>query len=789
MPSRRLLSSSLLITTFVCLLLAATPPRRAAAAAPGVLAPAAAAPGVLTRAALLRLRIGVVAYGIYRLTPADLQQAGVDPAAIDPRSFVMSSQGQLIAIRVVGEADGRFDASDAIEFFGEKFRGDEQDEKYTDERVYWLDGGGSVVGAPSAARIADVDATPTGALTPPGDYPAVLRAEENNQWYTLYRLDPPSKDTWFWDQLRPVSTDGTTRNFPGTVPYPASGAPATLWIDQNARAAANHRTELSLNGVKLGEAAWWGVDRSFASFTVPSGLLNHGVNTVSDHAVLVPPAQADWIYFNYWELHYRRLFRAWQGRLDFRAETPGRHEYLIDGWDTTPVAVWDISTPGQPRRLTGTTVAAATQGQALRFGVVDTPGSRYWLQTEATLGHPASLRQPSQETQTGLRNPDSGYDVVIITSTELRPAAERLARFDRQRGYRVLVADFADVVDEFNDGIYHPRAVPTMLAWAQMHWPDPKPRYLTLFGDGHWNFKGYNPSLYPPQPQHIPPYLAWIDPTQGEVPADAWYGDLNGDRLPELAVGRIAVNTLDEADAVLAKIESYDENALPNNASAPSYLTSPWQQNAIFVADNEDDAGDFPGLSDTIIDDYLPPWFTATRIYLNRTVPNAAAARTAIRSAIDEGAILLQYAGHGNPPRWANELIWTLADVSSLQNGGRLPVVMTFNCLDGYFAHPQPQLFSLAETMQRQPNGGSVAAISPSSLGFTAEQHEYRQLLMQAIFRDGIHTLGDALLKTQRDYYARMGPHYLIDTMMLYGDPTLHLPLAEQRLYLPWEQR
>lgn len=753
MPIRRLIAAVLMVALLSCLLAALFIPRPASANVP------------------IRLRIGVVADDLYRLAPADFLAAGIDPAAIDPRSFSMSSQGLPVAIRVLGETDGRFDAGDAIEFFGQRFRGDEQDEKYTDERVYWLEA--ADIGSGNAPRIAEVSASPIGNLPPPLHFSASVRAEHNQYWYTLYTTNPSSKDTWFWEQLRPTTADGLTRTFTVTVPFPTPGIGANVWIDQNARAAVQHRTGFELNGASLGVATWSGVARSHISLPIPRDLLVHGANTLSEHALLVPPALIDWIYFNYLEVHYRRLFRAWQGHLDFTAETDGPAEYLTDGWEAAPITVWDISVPALPRRLTGASVSAGDVGQSLRFRAEDgVAGNRYWLQTEASFAHPASLRL---RPPTGLRNPASGYDVIIVTSTELRPGAERLAAFDRQRGHQVLVVDFLDVVDEFNYGIYHPRAVPAMLAWAQTHWPDPKPRYLTLFGDGHWNFKSFNPTLYPPQPQHIPPYLAWVDPAQGEVPADPWYGDWNGDRLPDLAVGRIAVNTMDEAGAVLHKLESYDES--DSDAS--------WQQNAIFIADNEDLAGDFPTLSDAIIRDYLPPWFGARRIYLQHTVASAGEARAAIIQATNEGALMLQYSGHGSPPRWAHEQIWSLADLPSLQNGARLPVIMTFNCLDGYFAHPQPDNFSLAETMQRLPNGGSVAAISPSGLGFTYDQDRYRRLLMQTIFHDGVHTLGDALLRTQQQYFARTGPHYLIDTMMLYGDPTFKIPLTAQRVYLP----
>ena len=124
------------------------------------------------QAASVRVRIGVTADGIVQLAPSDLATAGVDPATVDPRTFALSSMDQPVAIRVTGEVDGRFDGADLLTFFGQKFRGTEFQEKYTDERVYWLDIGGT-----AGLRIADVDATPRGDLTPPQDVAATVHAE------------------------------------------------------------------------------------------------------------------------------------------------------------------------------------------------------------------------------------------------------------------------------------------------------------------------------------------------------------------------------------------------------------------------------------------------------------------------------------------------------------------------------------------------------------------------------------------------------------------------------------
>ena len=94
--------------------------------------------------------------------------------------------------------------------------------------------------------------------------------------------------------------------------------------------------------------------------------------------------------------------------------------------------------------------------------------------------------------------------------------------------------------------------------------------------------------VYPGGPNHIPPYLACEDIWQGEVPVDARFGDLNDDKLPDIAVGRIAVDTVEEAAIVVDKILAYDETTrawLGGSAGPSSSRTTP------------DLAGDFPTVS------------------------------------------------------------------------------------------------------------------------------------------------------------------------------------------------
>ncbi|MCU0500808.1 MAG: C25 family cysteine peptidase [Anaerolineae bacterium] len=759
-----------------------------------------------------RVRIGVTIDGIVRVTPSHLTAVGIDVVTIDPRTFALSSLGQPVAMRVSGEADGRFDPGDAILFFGQRFRGPEMDQKYTAERVYWLDIGGT-----AGPRISDVDATPQGNLTPPADFATTVRAEQSNVWWTLHCLCLDTQDTWFWDRLQPIGAGaGVTRTFPYTVPNPAPGLPATLRLEEISRSEVpGHITTIGLNSALLSTETWNWKQRKVFTVTVPAGLMIDGINTVTVGALNQPATAAaaastavelpialpedDWlattagdplralrvagatlddIYVNYWEVDYRRLFQAWQGQLDFSAEAAGPQEFLTHGWSTAATAVWDISNPLQPKSLTGAQSEAG--GSSLRFRADAAQGARFWLQQEASLKPPASLRL---RPPTGLRAPTGGADAVIVTHTDLRPAAELLAEWHRGHGRRALVVDFQDVVDEFNEGIYHPKAVPAMLAWAQTHWVLPAPHYLTLFGDGHWNFKGNNPARYYAGPIMIPPYLAWADPWQGEVPSDTLYGDINGDKLPEIAVGRISVGRLDEAITVVNKIKAYDDGLRRTS----------WQKRAIFVADRDDpSAGDFPAVSDDVIQNNTPSDLQVQRIYLGQNGLDAVSTRAAISSAINTGAFMVQYTGHGAVPRWSRESIWHTTDVAGLTNTTQLPIVMTFNCLDGYFVQPSdPATFSdtldaMAEVMQRKAGGGSVAAISPSGLGLTDDQLAFRKILLDVMFKDNVREIGEALRVAKNVYHAKNGPDYPIATEMLFGDPATRLPQQVIRtMYLP----
>jgi fibronectin type 3 domain-containing protein len=80
-------------------------------------------------------RVGVKNTGVYRLSqPYLIGGSGVAPglSGADPRTFKLMGGGVEVPIRVVGEADGSFDAGDFVEFFGQAMTGEPDVTSYID---------------------------------------------------------------------------------------------------------------------------------------------------------------------------------------------------------------------------------------------------------------------------------------------------------------------------------------------------------------------------------------------------------------------------------------------------------------------------------------------------------------------------------------------------------------------------------------------------------------------------------------------------------------------------------
>jgi hypothetical protein len=362
------------------------------------------------------------------------------------------------------------------------------------------------------------------------------------------------------------------------------------------------------------------------------------------------------------------------------------------------------------------------------------------------IAKPAQLiaNQPSQ-----WHSPQAGSQVVVIAHSSLADAIAPLADLRRQQGRTVSVVLTDDIYDEFSFGEHDPQAIRDFLQTAAQNWTA-KPQYLLLAGDASVdprNFLGFGDFDFVP--------TRIIPTTQLMTASDDWFSDFGNTGLPELATGRLPVRTADDARTVVSKIMGYETG---NDAGA-------WTSQALLVADRNDNA-DFTKDTQKIAA-LLPSSMQATEIFATNLDPGTA--RAEVQTALNAGELLVNYLGHGSVEVWSGDNLLNDDSAAALTNAPRLPVFLTFDCLNGFFHDVYTQ--SLTEALLLNGQGGAVAVVASSALTEASPQAQLDRSLVQAVFQNGGATLGDALVQAKASIKAKD----VRRTYLLFGDPLLRL--------------
>jgi hypothetical protein len=233
---------------------------------------------------------------------------------------------------------------------------------------------------------------------------------------------------------------------------------------------------------------------------------------------------------------------------------------------------------------------------------------------------------------------------------------------------------------------------------------------------------------------------------------------VNGDDLlPDLAIGRLPATTVEQAQAMVGKILDWENqgNTLEGRVA--------------LVADNPDLAGNFEANLRDIDSSFLGGRDT-TSILLG-PIGSRDVARARILDAFNQGLSLISYVGHGGGAVWAGENILNSWDAASLQAQPRQPLMLTMNCLNGYFITPYYE--SLAEAFLKAEGRGTIAAFSPSGLSLDGPAHLFHRAVMQEVTSGQHQRLGEALLAAQKDYATTGAMPELLSVYHLFGDPAM----------------
>ena len=717
-------------------------------------------------------RIAITADGLYRLSHEGLTAAGVPVTGTVPSAYHLLWRGQEVALHEVGTGDGTFDPGDALLFFAEKFHGSTQDEKYTDENVYWL----TVDAAASGLRMDSRVVAPDGTGEPLVWYTATAHAEEDSRYWSRESMTPGTDETWFWGySITAISPD--TRTYPISLTAPASGTyTASLAMEFASRLPNDHRIRFALNGTLVGETTWTGQVGWVARLPVSSSLIQDGANLV-DVTVLTDTGLQQ-VHVNWLDVAYRRRLAAEDDVLLLASPLSGTSMMTLTGFSTATIHLYDITHPLTATRLLSAT--AFISGTAHALALKDGPPAEatYLAVAESAVIAPSaiSVYHPPDD----LISPTVGADEIIIAPAEFFTAVQPLVDLRGAQGLRVRLVDVEDVYALFNGGIFHPEAIRAFVAHAHGNWPTSPPSYLLLVGDGHFNFKGHNPADYgEPPPVWIPPYLAFSDPYVGEVAIDSRYGDVDLDGTPEVMVGRIPAASVDEAVEAVSKIVEYEVGA-----------PAAWHHRVLLVADDYDPGRDldFKLVLEGLARDFLGGDVETRTLYLDDYGGPTSDAKWDLINFWSTGMVMVTYAGHGAVDRWDTYLL-TRLNVSKFEADHGLPFVLSLDCLDGYWMYPPPQdplpmedkTRSLAEWLLMMPERGAVAIFAPAGEGTLGVEETMARAMFQALFEEGTVRLGE-LTRVGRQ---AISWSYQSRIYTLFGDPAMQLAIGRRQVYLP----
>ena len=712
-------------------------------------------------------KIAVREEGMHQITYDQLQTAGLPVTTLDPDTLQMFHLGAEIAIQVLNAVPGALNPGDTIIFYGQGV-----DSKYTWENIYWL-----TFGSATGMRIQDEDGSPTGTQSVES-YAERLWVEEN-LYYIPYAPGEDDLERYFGKFIYNISPSYRVITQAFTLDQVGDGSGklkmALLGYASNLSIILDHQADIKIkdagdNIVFSDSVSWDGISWEYAEFDLPPGTLSDGLYSLE----ITSPLPNDTFYLDWFEITYARNLTAKSDLLQFDFEEIGEWDFSIEGFSSDNVLLFDVSNPTQVRAINGAEVNFDDPDYSILFNREVTDTKSFWAGTDDNF-LPVTQADILQDTPSDWATTTNGADYIVISHSDFWTQASQLAAFRNGQGLRTVLVNVQDLYDEFAHGIVSPHGIKAFLAYAYQNWQAPAPSFVVLVGDGHFdpkNYQGFGRKNF------IPPFLAHVDPNLGETAADNRYVSILGaDFYPEMMLGRLAVNTPAEAQAFVNKIIAYEETPIQGE----------WQQQVLAVADSYESGWVFPNISDNLINCCLPSTYEPERVYLGVTHPDVSSARSAIIAGINAGKFLVNYNGHAASSVWGSyipklyeEFMLYNSNISSLTNTDKYPVVLSMSCWDGYYIYPNPvgnKHDALAEVFTKTANKGAVAQWSNTGLSIARGLEYLNQGFYNAIFRDGLTTVGQATSAGKFFLWTSGANLELMETYLLFGDPATNMML------------
>ena len=771
-------------------------------------------------------KVGVTKDGVYKIDKVLLKSLGVNVSAIDPRNIrVYGNGGKLIseknsdyrpddlienAIEVVGENDGVFDNSDYILFYGQttdrwkkttgsKMPFDHQIHYFSDSSFYYIT---ADLGLGKRITQQNSNSNTPNSITNSQDFVGYHEDNDINvvksgreffgekfDLNTSYSFSFPIPDAVIGDSVYVKSKVLSRSNANST--YVTTFNSGTFSVSCNPTNILSFLADVGNTG------------EGFVGGLLNSNFLSVTVSKISSQAT----GWLDYITFN-----ARRNLIFNQSQFNFRDHRTvlGANtfaNYVLTNNNSISPTIWDVTNPSDIKSQLYNTNANlldfTTASDSLKEFTVFTSNQAYIPKGYGLI--------PNQNLH-GIQQ----ADFVIVTHPSFLAEAIRVANIHQL--YDTLtyaVATTQQVYNEFSSGTPDIGAIRDFvkMLYHRPSNPNEATKYLLLLGDGSYKNKDItlsgNTALIPtyqtPNSTSFTnsfitdDFFAMMDDNEGDL--NTGNNDLtdpgNGD-LPDIGVGRFPVKNRDEAIAVTNKIEqyykknySYDVNAVESSCSSAQndYPQGDWRNWVCFVGDDEDNnehTGQANGLANKVYTNHKD--YNVDKILIDSYVQVSTPGGDRYPDAVNDlnrrianGALIVNYTGHGGELGLAEERIVDVPQILSWTNSNNLPLMVTATCEFSRF--DDPDRTSAGEYCLLNENGGAIGLMTTVRLAFS----QLNYTLNNAFYNHALYPMtngkmphiGDLYRLTKRDiYFSQQFMNFVI-----LGDPALRLAYPEQKVY------
>lgn len=603
----------------------------------------------------------------------------------------------------------------------------------------------------------------------------------DNDAYSWY-----SGGTTFYDSYN--FFNGNTQNYTLPTPDVDTTCVANISLAMAANSTSITNAVITLNTRTLGSFIMGAVTSEYDKATTGSRSFTTQ-NLRNSNTLTITTTRGNAARLDYIRVCYRRRLRKTGDFLVFSHYSAQAATMQLQGANAN-TQVWRIGYPHNPiARVSGT-----LNGSTLSFNV-DNPSLRY-VAVDVSATYPTPERVGTIANQD--LHADSVADMVIIIpeSGKLLTQAERLADHHRQHdSLRVKIVRADQLYNEFSSGTPDAGAYRRYLKMLyDRNSEGDMPQYLLLMGNCVWDNRGVTEAC---ANLDLRDYLLSYESvaSTSEVTCyvtDDWFallddgegGNVRYEKV-DLGVGRLPVGTEEEAKRVVDKIIAYVE----------SPQTGSWKNAVYFIADDADNNKHMSGAEDVAqkVEQYFPN-LKVNRIYLDAYTRVATATgftypqvTTDIYTAMNKGALLMNYTGHGAPYCLAKEMILRTSDFKAFSNP-KVPMWVVASCEIVPYDRLEENIG--VESMLNA-NGGAIAFMGSARAVYTTQNNYINNYFTYYVFskQDGKRlTIGDAMRMAKVNLVSTVDGEiisnrdYTINKLkyVLLGDPALTLAMPTQ---------